>query len=305
MDNIFIGIDLGGSYIKIGYGGQSTAIESSRSVRNEADDRASLLAFLKQTITDTIEAIPSENYKLRAIGLGSPGIIDHSSGKVAGNCPNIKGWVGADPKGYLEEHFRVPVVIENDADMMVMGEYSTGKFKNQNLLGLTIGTGIGTGYVYKGTLFTGRFTALEAGHTVVQPQGIRCSCGKHGCLEAYSSVKSILTRITKETGKELSLDEAFSLYLNKTEPVKSIIDSAYQMLGLAISNLVYILSPDVILIGGGMTESPLFDINNIADKTTEYLQFPHQKNIKILTASLKNKAGIAGAIYHTKRMQQT
>lgn len=300
MEDIFIGIDLGGSYIKVGYSSLSGAREPFRSFLNKAGDRESLLVLLKQAVIDTMKTIPSENFQLRAIGLGSPGIIDHSTGRIAGNCPNLKDWVGAEPKSYLEEYFKVPVVVENDADMMVLGEYATGRFNNRNLLGLTIGTGIGAGYVYNGSLFTGRFTALEVGHTVIQPQGVCCSCGKQGCLEAYSSVKSILTKITEETGKKLNLDEAFDLYHNETEPVKSIIDQAFRMLGLAISNLVYILSPDVILIGGGMTESRCFDISPIADKISLYLQSPQHRKNKILTASLKNRAGVAGAIYQAK-----
>jgi len=296
MNNpLFIGLDLGGSYIKIGHGSIGRGLLSFESIPYKADGRSSLLSLLKRSIEKITES-QAGTETIKAIGLGTPGIVDTQSGYIIDNCPNIKEWIGANPKSFLEKELNIPVFIRNDADLMALGESHVNNLSENSVLGITIGTGIGSGFVLNGNIYQGKYSSMELGHCIVEQDGIDCPCGKKGCVEMYSSVKAIISKVKEVTGSALSLDDVLKLYRNQCNEIVQIVKDSYNKLGLIIANSILVMGAEIIIIGGGITESQYFDISHIREAVNSFLNDYYRQKSMILPAALKNKAAVWGGI---------
>lgn len=296
MKSIYIGIDIGASYIKYGFGSTVNGLDFFESCENRNTDQISLYETLIRIINKlALEHL--NNRKIAAIGLGSPGIIDKISGMIISNCPNMKYWVGSKPGQILEEKFSIPVILENDADLMTYGEQRLTHRHHKTVLGVTIGTGIGCGLVSNGSIYHSNYrSALELGHTIIVDDGKLCSCGKKGCLEAYSSAASIMKRIKDETGRAFSLDDILMKYYQNQIVFTDVVNDAFNKLSQAIANTIMVLGVNIVVIGGGITESKFFDITTLAGKISRYLDRFSLDDISIESAALKNKAAVWGGI---------
>jgi glucokinase len=298
MTDIYLGLDLGGSYLKYGYGNLNEGLISfSRKAIQQPPNRAVLFRLISEIIETTINTLPA-HHRIKAIALGSPGSINPISGEVIGNAPNLRDWSGANPKLILEKQFQLPVFIENDANLMAFGESQIPANRNKSLLGITIGTGIGSGFIVNNSIYYGsNYAGMELGHTSIVPNGRMCNCGKKGCLEAYSSVKNILNEVVflKLLPEHSELEDV--LYVaDKFSKVKEVIFSAYDKLGMAIANTATLLDPELVVIGGGITECSSFQLKPLALSINGYLNDYQAKSIAIKKAVMGNKAAVFGGI---------
>ncbi|MBW6516507.1 MAG: ROK family protein [Candidatus Cloacimonetes bacterium] len=292
--DIFAGLDLGGSSLKYGYGNSVDGLKASYHKSHYNRGREELYSLLSSAIHH-IKGKIQESNSLKGIALGTPGFIDHLTGDVVGNCPNLNNWVGANPKTFLEDKFNIPVIVENDADLMAFGE-SDRENGTQSLLGITVGTGIGSGFVVNQQIYHGAHnSANEVGHTIIEQNGIQCLCGKRGCLEAYGSIPAIEAKAKSMFSKIQSIELILQTSKENRE-YSSFIKSIYDKLGIAIANAVTIIDPQEIIIGGGLTECPSFSISPLKESIRSFLNEYQRNRVVIKEAKLKNKAGVWGGI---------
>jgi glucokinase len=249
--------------------------------------------------------------QLDAMSLGIAGIIDTRNG-IVDKAPNLPGWENLKLKDKIYERYDVPVYILNESDAAALGEHRYGAGKGlKNIALITLGTGIGGGLVLDGKLFLGSSgSAFEIGHMVIKDNGPECGCGKNGCLETLASGTAIgreaRRRIT-EGETSMLLDMVKGSIENITaekvhEAAKQgdpfslrILAGASHYLGLGIINLVSIINPEMIMVGGSVAQigNLLLDPvrQMVKDKT-----FPLMvKNLKIVRARLGEDAGLVGA----------
>jgi glucokinase len=280
------GIDLGGTAIKlgcfdeVGYCSQSRSIPTPQPSTPEA-----VVAAMAEAIAQM-----DPDRRCVAIGLGTPGPAD-ASGRVAQVAINLAGWKNVPLADWLEEKCDRPTIIANDANCAGLGEFWLGAGKPfQHLILLTLGTGVGGAVILNGELFVGRQgTAGELGLITLDPNGPECNSGNRGSLEQHISVQAI----RRETG--LEPDE-----LGRRADAGDLDAIAFwkhygEQLGAGLASLIYVLTPEAIIIGGGVSASAAHFFPT-AIATIEQRVLPSSRpDLQVLTAKLGNQAGMVGA----------
>ncbi|NCD33043.1 MAG: ROK family protein [Spartobacteria bacterium] len=248
---------------------------------------------------------------IRGIGVGCPGPLDLEEGSII-EAPNL-GWTNAPLKSFLQKSFDCPVVIANDVDVGVLGEYHIGAgAKSHCVLGVFPGTGIGAGCIYDGQIIRGKKrSAMEMGHIQVMPNGPLCGCGRHGCLEAVCSRLAISAEAAKAAyrgsapwllehgGLDLSnirsgvLRDAIK---NGDHTVEEIVRDGARWLGIGIVSMIHLVCPDVIILGGGMVEAmPDLYIDEVSATVKRNVIPAYLNSYKIACATLGDSAAVTGA----------
>ena len=309
-----IGIDLGGTDIKAGLltadGKLSCRIVVSTRVNEGAKAIATRIAQTIQQVIKTAESDRSDaiRQKIIGIGLGAPGLIIADSG-IIHFSPNFPGWTDIPLLNYISaelEGLDIPLYIDNDVNVMVLGELHHGAgIGYENVVALTLGTGVGGGVVINRKVYHGSWnTAGELGHTVVQPNGRQCGCGNHGCLEAYAGARHIVERTQQQIteGQKTCLKpqgltpkriaQAASA---GDELAQEIFSETGRYIGVALTSIAHILNPQIAIIGGGIAaagEDLLFQhIRSEFEKRA--MDIP--RKMEIVPAKLGNNAGLVGA----------
>ena len=305
----YIGIDLGGTFIKGGIVDDLGNIVCSDKIPTESDSGdgkvASNIAKLSKTLMEKLGMSASD---VEGIGIGVPGMIDSENGNVI--YSNNLRWRNFPIAKTVKELTGIEVKIANDANVAVLGEVKFGAAKNKkNVIMLTLGTGVGGGIVCNGMLIEGnRSVGAELGHSVIIKGGEECSCGRRGCLEAYASA-SALIRDTKRAMNEHpdtkmweigSIDNvngktAFD-YASTDKYAKEIVDNYISNLATGIVNYGNIFRPEVVLLGGGVCAQGDALLVPLQKKVNEEIYAGDLgPEVKILVATLENSAGILGA----------
>lgn len=241
---MIIGVDIGGTNIRAGLV-KDNKILKYISIPTQAKDG-------KNIVINNILYIISKlfNKEVNAIGIGCPGPLNKKG--VIIKTPNLP-FKNFDLRKLVEKKFKVPVFIENDANCFTLGEAIIGKGKNFNyVVGLTLGTGVGGGIVINKKIYRGKSFAGELGHIVINFNGPKCSCGNNGCLEAYVSSYGVMryAMVKTKTPKKL--------YEEALKGNKKAVDTFKEMgfyLGIGIINIVNILNPEIVVIGGQLSNA--------------------------------------------------
>ena len=295
-----IGIDIGGTKIAIGVVDENGKILSNIQFPTEVElgpENA-----LKQIISYVSE-MREKHQEIAGIGIGCPGPIDTTKGIVV-NPPNLKTWHGYPVVQEIESAFQMPVRLLNDADAAALGEYFfTYRNTYKHVLYLTVSTGIGGGIIINGRLYEGASSgAGEIGHSVIEPNGPLCSCGKRGCLEALAS-GTALTRIWKQRlaaagspieptwgGKELFVQAAAGDSL-----ANKVIEESSEYIALGLSQTIQTLNPELLILGGGVVIGQPEFYEKIWKKLSAYLLDPHKQALQMERASHGAMTGVKGA----------
>ncbi|SMO42263.1 glucokinase [Saccharicrinis carchari] len=300
-----ISIDLGGTAIKYTLVNEAFELSNYKSIPSLAHESAeSVINQLGIAIEDCCLFAQKQEAKITGIGIGTPGIVDDKYRTVLGGADNIVGWKNIALADILEKRFNVPVVVENDANMMALGELASGAGRDcENVVFMTVGTGIGGALCINGQLFSGHQNrGGELGHIPLIIDGEDCSCGSVGCLEQYASTSALVRRFA-ERAKEakLKLDREINgeliVELFKQEDpiaVQSINEHCY-FLGRGVAAFINIFSPQKVLIGGGISEAGDFYIDKIAQTAFKYAMPDCAANSLVEGATLGNKAACIGA----------
>lgn len=293
--NLYLGIDIGGSSIKFGWGNCKQGLLNFFRYELRDNTLESLNTQIELLLLTVDKNIGLANIK--SIGLGTPGTIDLQTGLIIGVNPNLPQWTNLSPKILFSNNLDQEVFVDNDANLMTLAEAMQFP-ENSCIAGITIGSGIGCGFVQNRQIFHGAHGyAMELGHTIVKSNGIKCNCGRLGCLEAYSSVNGLINIIrTRYPNAQLtSMSDVLSLS-NEDNNIKKILLDSVSYLSVSLANLVTILDVDAIVIGGGATDLEGYPHNLLFQTTYDLLpeQFRHKAVIK--KAVFGNQAGVMGAI---------
>ncbi|MCC8170610.1 MAG: ROK family protein [Parabacteroides sp.] len=300
-----IGIDLGGTSVKYAlvsgagevlFGGK---LPSRASVLAEA-----VMEQVAKAAGTVKEEAAKRNCFLKGIGLGTPGIVDETNRIVLGGAENIAGWENIGLASFLEERTGLPAVVGNDANLMGLGETKYGAAKGcSHVVFLTVGTGIGGAVIIDGKLFNGYANrGTELGHVPLIATGERCACGATGCLEHYASTAALVKRfgtlasreglaVTGEVNGELIV----RLYRRGVPLAVKCMQEHFFYLGRGIAGFINIFSPQRVVIGGGLSESGSFYLENLQRVVEENAIPDCARNTEIVIASLGNRAGCIGA----------
>lgn len=304
-----IGVDLGGTSIKVGVVSKSGKIVKKTAVETLADQGPKVVI---EQIKKGIRQVSTEYKKqIQAIGIGSPGVVNAKKGTVE-NPPNLPGWGKVNLGKILEKEFGLPVMVENDANAAAIGEliFGAGK-KFSDFIMVTLGTGVGGGLILKDKLFRGEMGgAGELGHMTIDYKGNACNCGSVGCVETYVGNNYLVERVIKELEAHpgSKIQEMLDYDMSKLTPkiihdaalegdefAKKVIDDTGRYLGYALASSVNLLDVSNVIIGGGVAGfgEPLF--NSVRETIKDRALKSFADKIKVIPAKLKNEAGIKGA----------
>lgn len=318
----FIGVDLGGTNIKFGIVSDKGEIQQKGMLPAQANlGRDAILNNINKAIEQSLAFARKKKMKIKGIGVGSPGTVNLESGKIEGSCPNLPQMVNVNLKSWLSNHFKFPICVDNDANAMALAESKFGAAKEyKNAFCLTLGTGIGGGIILDGKLFHGsNFAGAEFGHMSICYDGRKCRCGGIGCLEMYASApaivkdakrllkryrKSIIHKLIKGDLDRLTTEVIFQAESKEDTLASDVINQACAYLGAGIASAVNLLNPQVVVIGGGVSEGGQSFIRRI-DKEVKKRAFPSAtQNLKVVKAQLGNDAGFIGAAILCSSMSQ-
>ena len=281
-----IGIDLGGTKIEgILTNENFKTIMRKRIPTNQEDGYNSILESIKNL---TLELVQESNEKV-SIGVCTPGALSLSSGLIKNS--NTQCLIGKDLQNDLKNILHYDVSIENDANCFALAEAKLGAGKNSNLVfGVIMGTGVGGGIIIDGKIHHGRTNiAGEWGHHCLHPEGNICYCGNKGCVETYISGPALEKKWYNLTNQNKPLPEIIKSSDNPNFPnwKKSFIDD----FGLSLANVIDILDPDMIVLGGG--------VSNIDFLYTEGKNSTHEKVFSDIvdTPITKNKLGDSAGVF--------
>ena len=307
-----MGFDLGGTkMLATVYTEQFEGVGRKRRKTRGHEGVESGLRRIAETIEKACEEAGVSRKQLRGIGVGCPGPLDLDKG-ILFDAPNL-GWENVELKKFLEKEFGCPATIMNDVDAGVYGEYRFGAAQDSRcVLGVFPGTGIGGGCVYEGQIIRGRSgSCMEFGHMRVLPDGPRCGCGQRGCLEAVASRLAISAAAAQAAyrgqapvlmaneGTDLSDIRSGALadsVRGGDAVVERILRDAAGLIGVAVASVVHLISPDTVVLGGGLVEAmPKLFVECVTEAARESVMPAYRKTFKVVAASLGDDAAVMGA----------
>jgi len=283
-----IGIDLGGTKTEgVLVDEQFQVIERKRVPTNQNNGYESILNIIKDLISDLKE----KNNEKTSIGVCTPGALSKESGLIKNS--NTQCLIGKDLKNDLEKILEQEISIENDANCFALAEARLGAAKiHETVFGVIMGTGVGGGLVIDGKIHTGRTNiAGEWGHHCIKPNGNECYCGRKGCVETYISGPALEKKWNQLTNQNISVPDIIKN--SQENAYKTWKNEFLENFGLSLANVIDIIDPDAIVLGGGLSNIPfLYD----EGKDLVYQNvFSDTVDTPILQNQLGDSAGVFGA----------
>ncbi len=312
LSELLIGVDLGGTNIKAAVLTRDGEVlrRNSRPTCAERGPEV-VIAAMVEAIHQTLSEAGASIKDAMVVGIGSPGPLNWQTGTIY-RTPNMPGWEDVPLAQIMQERLGVPSFLDNDANVACYGEFWRGAGRGvENMVLLTLGTGVGGGIVTMGRLLRGPDgTAAEIGHLCVKRDGRQCPCGAKGCLERYASVTGMLRTAIKgiEGGHHTVLTSMCGDDLSKLTG-KMISDAAAQgdgfarwviqetgvWLGIGIGSLINLLNPDKVVLSGGMIDAGEMLFKPIRE-TARAQSFPEPgSRAEIVAAALAPDSGVIGA----------
>ncbi|MBW4523012.1 MAG: ROK family protein [Scytolyngbya sp. HA4215-MV1] len=281
-----LGIDLGGTAIKLGrFDAAGTCLQS---LSVPTPQPATPEAVLAQIVAAIAQLDP--HHQAQAIGIGLPGPAD-ITGRIAIIAINLSNWHQIPLADWLEEKTGNPVILANDANCAGIGEVWLGAGRTfRNLILLTLGTGVGGAVFLNGELFVGHNGAAgELGLITLNPAGPQCNSGNDGSLEQYASIQAI----RRSTGREPH--EWGQLAENGDTAALEFWQHYGRDLGAGLASLIYVLTPEAVILGGGISASAKFFFPAMRAEIERRVLFSSRQRLQLLQAELGNQAGMVGA----------
>ncbi|HOJ77186.1 MAG TPA: ROK family transcriptional regulator [Bacillota bacterium] len=292
----FIGVDIQVNclfFVLLNLQGEIVTSKNVCFTDNKAD---SVVALINQEIKALIGKSGLTLSNVNGIGIGVPGIINNEQ-RLIEFAPNL-GWKDVDLCQMLQ--LDIPITIENEANAAALGEKIFGSARSSdNIIYISIGTGVGTGLVFGNRIFGGiNYHAGEFGHMTIDPDGPACECGNNGCWEVYISNPAVLKRFqTISNAKLNSYDEFIELFENKNTTAVRVMEEVSEYMSIGIANLVNGLNPEMIIIGGAISAVGDLIIANLLPKIERRCLTKSYTGLKVEFSKLKEQAtalGVAG-----------
>jgi glucokinase len=315
--NYIIGVDLGGTNVSVGVlsedgsrtvSFQSEPTESERGAESIVDRIAD---GIERGIANAMSELGIQRDRFLGVGIGAPGPLDRERGLVV-VAPNL-GWRNFPLRDAITERVGLPAALDNDANCATYGEWWLGAARGgRNVVGMTIGTGIGGGLILDGALYHGSSdVAGEVGHMSINSSGRHCKCGNYGCIEAYASGPAIAERAREALMSEdhsmlpdlvngnLELITAETVYdasERGDEIARHVVRETAQYLGAAVANLLNIFNPDVVVIAGGVTRAGEALFEPLRAEVRRRAFKPAVDVCRIVPGALAGRQGVVGAV---------
>lgn len=307
-----IGVDLGGTNIAVGVIDENYKIIGRGKVKTNAPRPAEEIFDSIKEAADLAIADAGVSYDdIISVGIGTPGSVNKDTGAI--EFSNNLKFHNVPAKQMLEERFRKPVYLENDANAAALGEAVAGCGNGvKNFVAVTLGTGVGSGIIIDGKIYRGsNFCGGEMGHMVINVDGIPCNCGRKGCWEKYASATALVSQAVEamEGNKDSLLWKTCEGDLNKVDGksifdaldmgdavAKAVVDRYLYYVSIGLANVINALQPEAVCIGGGISGQGEKILKPIRDmvKAERYSVYA-DKQAAIISAALGNDAGIIGA----------
>jgi glucokinase len=318
-----VGVDLGGTKIGAGAmtddGSEIHAVRSIPTNSTEGDEGVAgrMVALVEEVIAETERVTGATRKDFVGVGVGAPGPLDRENGIVI-IAPNL-GWKDFPLRQRMQDQLSLPTSLDNDANCATFGEWWQGAARGAtNVVGLTIGTGIGGGLILNGALYHGSsHMAGEVGHTTIDMNGRYCKCGNYGCLEAYASGPAIATRAREVLVREgmksairdmvggrledISAQTVYDAAKGGDQLASEIVRDTGRYLGAGIANLLNIFNPDRVVIAGGVTAAGDALFLPLKAEVRRRAFTPAVNAAEIVAGQLPGTAGVVGAVASFKQ----
>jgi glucokinase len=305
--SLTVGVDVGGTKIAAGLVDEKGQVLARERTESPATDPPEIVSTIGELVRGLAGSEPIE-----AVGVSAAGFVDKARAMLV-FAPNL-AWRDEPLKRFLEDELDLPVVVENDANAAAWGEFTFGAGEDvENLLMLTVGTGVGGGLVIDGELVRGGFgMGGEVGHISMVPGGVRCGCGNLGCLESYGSGTALVRRSRELAGADpaSAKDLVARVGGDPTRITGPLVTQAAQegdafaiarlaelgeWLGQGVATLTAVLDPNVVVIGGGVSEAGALLLDPIRDSFERHVTARgHRPMLEVRQALLGNAGGLIG-----------
>ncbi len=294
-----IGVDLGGTNLRVAL--VSRNWEAVRKVKEPSMgmEGGDVIQLMKKAIDGLMSP------EVEGIGIGVAGVLDRAENRIttSPNIPPLSGY------SFNDLNYPVPVYVENDANAAALGEARAGAGRDfRNFVLMTLGTGIGGGIIYGGELLK---VAAEVGHMSIVADGKKCFCGNNGCLELFASARAIIAATIEalEGGAESILRECCQGKIYRITPedvykaalqegdilAREVLKEAGRYLGIGISNIINIMSPEAVILAGGLVGSWNIYVDEAIKEASKRAFKSLFQTVSIIPASLGDEAGVVGA----------
>ncbi len=292
-----LGIDIGGTKTAIGLVTAAKEIVGyDKLPTDQTIEPDVMIERIIVSVKALLERHRIEEDQLYGIGIGAPGPLDVSRGMIT-SPPNLPRWRNVPIVNLIAAHFTIPIRLENDASAAAVAEHTFGASKHYNdSLYVTISTGIGAGIISNNMLISGsKGNAGDVGHMVIDPSFGECVCGQRGCFEHICSGTAISREASKLKGMSVSTEEAFRLYDTKDKDIVPYLDTVIERIGMAFVSLINALDPEIIVIGGGVSQVGDTLFEPIRRYVKRYTLNEDASDTPIVPAKLSQDAGVIGA----------
>ncbi|MFH1092036.1 MAG: ROK family protein [Pseudomonadota bacterium] len=307
MNQTYLGLDLGGTNIKYGLiTADGEILKRGRFKAARTRGPEPIIKDLIEHLRRLVDELPRELYPL-GLAVGTAGVIQPRQGILV-SAPNLPGWKNIPLAEILAEALDMEVRVENDANLYTLGEWIAGAGRQMdNLVGVTLGTGVGGGLILDGRLWDGSFlSAAEIGHLMIDPQGPPCACGGNGCLETFASATAITRnarnwiregRECSYTGRldKLTCARLHQLALQGDGVALEAFALAGWALGIALTSVFNLLGLEGAVIGGGAATAFEFIYPRLSAEFSARTLTVEPEKVKIIPAQLGDDAPLAGA----------
>jgi glucokinase len=292
----YAGIDVGGTFTKIGLLNRQGRLVAKGQIPSDGfSDKKIFANHVKDALVRLCRAHGLRWGDIEGIGMGLPGPVDTDRGMVL-SLTNIKKWERFPLAASLGAVWGKSVFLDNDANCMALAEARLGAARNaRTALCVTLGTGVGAGLIIEGRIYHGPFfLGGEVGHIPIA-RGPECACGGAGCLERYVGNSAILDRAQRLLGPKITLEKASALACRGDSKAKRLWRETGEMIGWALSGVVNTITPEVIVIGGGVAKAGSVLIDAISETIQRHAMKQLKKKVCVKKALLGNDAGLIGA----------
>ncbi len=317
-ERYIVGVDLGGTNIVAGAmpadGSREIAMHTTPTLAEGGAgavvDR--IAGMIEQVIAQTMSETGAKRSDFIGVGIGSPGPLNREKGIVI-VTPNL-GWKNFPLRDEISNRVHLEATLDNDANCATLGEYWCGAAKGGwNVIGMTLGTGIGGGLILEGKLYHGSSdVAGEIGHTSIDANGRRCKCGNYGCLEAYASGpaiaerarealrgeegESILVSMVDGDQRKITAQTVYEASKRGDSIAREVVRETALILGTGVANLLNIFNPDIVVLAGGVTQAGDALFQPLRAEVKRRAFKPAVQACKIVPGQLPLSAGVVGAI---------
>ena len=304
----YLAIDIGGTAVKLGIVDEEGRVLSKTEQSVCFDNyETPILTTVLSAAEQFLKEQAVEPQGLAGIGVSATGQIDSRKGIVAGTCGNFPNYIGSPIKAALEEDFGLPVTVANDANCMTLGEVWVGAAQGcTDVIGVTLGTGVGGGILTGGRLLEGaRGLGGELGHYRIHAlDGVDCTCGAKGCWERYAATTALVRAAQEKDPAWKDGRAIFAAAEAGDETVLALLDAWTDEIAQGLAGMVHIFNPQLILIGGGVSAQQKLLIEPIAAKVKASVMPAFAEGLEVRAAQLHNDAGMVGAVYYFRQTME-